>query len=120
MKLIRLQEQWQYGGWTPKPTLGPLDPPQYAMVDDEDYEALLQFEWYVIRDNVNGYRSARALVEFEHGAHTVTRVTTMQRVVMSRHVGKLSGAVYHCNRNQLDQQLENLTFKRKAVVVRSA
>jgi len=119
MKLIQLQEQWQYGGWTSKPTLGPLDPPQYAIVDDNDHAWLLMFEWYLIRDNVGGYKYPYALVELKHGAALVTRVFTMQRVVMSLHGEKLRGPVYHRNRNKLDNRFENLTFNRREIIARS-
>ena len=120
MKLIPLKEQWRLRSWTPQPTLVPLKPPRYAIVDDNDYARLLQFEWYLVRDNVRGYTFPYALVEFEHGTEIVTRVFTMQRMVMSLHGEKLRGRVYHRNRIQLDNRFENLTFNPKEMVKRSA
>jgi hypothetical protein len=113
VKLIRLQEQWQMGGWTSTPALTWLDPPQYATVNDKDYPWLMFFDWYLIRDDINGYKFPHAVVEFEHGAERVTRVVTMHRLVMAWHVEKLTGPVYHRSRDKLDNRFENLTLKLK-------
>jgi hypothetical protein len=115
-------QQWQCG-WAAYPKLIQLEPPRYAIVDDDLYDELVHFEWYLIRgswasNDRNGFTYPYTVVSFEQDSRRVSRVVTMHRMVMSHYGGTLTGGprVFHRNADKLDNRRENLTFKRSEVV----
>lgn len=113
-------QQWQCG-WTPNPKLIPLEPPVFAICDDEDHEYLIQWLWYGIRGEYTGKKFSRAyaVVKLDDNdmlsvrrSLIVSRILTMQRVVMFHRTGDWSGPVYHLNGEGLDNRYENLIRRR--------
>jgi hypothetical protein len=119
VKQIRLMQQYQCG-WTPDPKLIALEPPVFAICDDEDYQCLIQWLWYGIRGEYKGKEvsKAHAVVKLDNYMLSArrslsdSRILTMQRVVMFDRTGDWSGPVYHLNGGGLDNRYENLTRKR--------
>lgn len=120
MKQIRLMQQYQCG-WTPNPELIRLEPPVFASCDDEDYQYLIQWLWYGIRGEYTGkeFSKAYAVVKLDNNdmlsvrrSLIVSRILTMQRVVMFHRTGDWCGPVYHLNGEGLDNRYENLTRQR--------
>lgn len=68
------------------------------MVDDEDFDFLSKYKWYVLRSHGATYA---------HGSLGQRRMVLMHRVVMKAPRGK---HVDHVNGNGLDNQKENLRF----------
>lgn len=93
MKLIQL------GGnrYKDKPVRG------YVMVDDEDFEVLNKFEWYMH----NGYASRS--IKQPDGRYKSFR---MARIIMGATSGQL---VDHIDRNKLNNQRHNLRFADKSI-----
>jgi hypothetical protein len=127
VKQIRLMQQWQCG-WTRAPVLEMLNPPVFAVCDDDDYDYLIRWLWYGLRGSYAGpdFRDAYAVVKRDGNTLSARRslsdyrILTMQRVVMFHQTGDWSAGVYHCNRNSLDNRYENLTRNPKEMVKRSA
>lgn len=73
-----------------------------ALVDDEDYQKISQFTWYLVK--VNDLSYAQRIVLLESGKRT--------HVKMHHDIfGKCSGKVLdHANRNGLDNRKQNLRF----------
>ena len=70
----------------------------YALVDNEDYDLLVQYSWSANYDNRANYWTAKAYVD--------KKVITMHRLVLN--LKEFSIKVLHKNGNRLDNRKENL------------
>ena len=72
---------------------------KYALVDDEDYEYLNQWKWYVRNDNDNWYAVRNKRVGDKQ------KTILMHRVILEVNNNQ---SVDHINNDSLDNRLENL------------
>jgi len=79
----------------------PLTQNQYALVDDEDYDYLMQWKWYANKDRGGCYYGVRNIVrpDGKRGRQL------LHRLIMGNPVGMV---VDHANRNTLDDTKGNL------------
>ncbi len=80
----------------------PLTQGKFAIVDDEDYEWLMQWKWYCEKHN-NGFRAGRTATAKEkpYGPKGIL----MHRLIMGAQKGQL---VDHRNHNGLDNRHNNM------------
>ncbi len=82
----------------------PLTQNKVAIVDDEDYERLIEYKWYAHFDGSNFYarRSERP-----HGKKNIVKIKTipMHRMILTT---VPSSQIDHINGNTLDNRRENL------------
>ena len=118
MKQIRIWQQWPRG-WSPTFKIVPLEPPTYALVDDDDYDWLSEHQWYVILDDgrdINrkegkyNFPNPRCVIEPADtfiggmGAHT----ERMSKMIIEKHDGPHTRFILHKDDNRLNNQRENL------------
>lgn len=72
----------------------------YALVDNEDYEALNKYKWKLQK----GYACRNAYIDTARGVH-IYKLKSMHRVIMDAPEGL---TVDHINRNRLDNRKSNL------------
>lgn len=121
MKQIRIWQQ-SPAGWTPTFEIVPLEPPTYALVDDDDYDWLNEYRWFVILDggkqrgrDENGqkrweYPNPRCIITpvdnfiGAQGAHT----ERMSKMIIERHGGADTRFILPLDGNRLNNQRANL------------
>lgn len=79
-----------------------------ALVDDEDYDWLMRWGWYALKDHKTFYAVRRP---HQPVLNRIDRrpIIRMHRIVMERYHGKFNNLVIdHVNKNGLDNRKENL------------
>jgi hypothetical protein len=89
----------------------PLTQGQHAIVDDADYDFLMQWKWYVAR----GY--AQRSIRIVRNGKSGQRALRLHNVLMSPPPGHI---VDHINRNKLDNRRENLRITTQASNAKNA
>jgi hypothetical protein len=118
VKQIRLWQQ-SPAGWSPTFKLIPLEPPSYALVDDDDYEWLSEHQWYVMLNAVTyinpkegkyNFPNPRCVIEPADtfiggkGAHT----ERMSKMIIEKHGGPATRYILSKDGNALNNQRDNL------------
>lgn len=80
----------------------PLTQGQFALVDDEDYDWLMQWKWYAKFNRSTGTYYAARNARMDDGRRTTIR---MHQQIMG---SPLATDVDHCNHNTLDNRRLNL------------
>ncbi len=84
-----------------------------AIIDDEDFERVSQFKWY-INENAEKTKlyAMRSRLKSEEETVTGTKVY-MHRFILQ--IVEKSAVIQHKNGNTLDNRKENLVIKKRAV-----
>lgn len=80
----------------------PLTQEKFAIVDDEDYDWLMQWKWYALRDRKTYY--ARRAIFIKKGK---TKIFRMHTEIMKKH-GMDAKLCDHINHNGLDNRIINM------------
>lgn len=118
MKQIRIWQQ-DPPGWTPTFKIVPLEPPTYVLVDDDDYEWLSEYQWYVILDGRRDIDRKEGKYNFPNPRCIITPGDTkiggrgaqtkqMNRMIIERHGGVRTRYVLQKDGDQLNNQRDNL------------
>ncbi len=81
----------------------PLSKGKFALVDDQDYDFLMQWKWCV---SSHGYATRLQYLPRPDGKKGKSRTTYMRRVILGLTDGNRKAD--HINRNPLDNRRENL------------
>lgn len=84
----------------------PLTRGQFALVDDADYEWLMQWKWHAVW-MYKSYRAIRKITLSGHGKNRKREAILMSRLIMGLKKGDPRNADHH-NHNTLDNQRHNL------------
>lgn len=78
---------------------------QVTLVDDDDYDYLMQWSWHAHKENTIWY--ARRNTKRKIQGVTVSKTISMHREIMNALPGMI---IDHINQNQLDNRRSNLRF----------